>query len=161
YYGYQWGLDKIEAPWAWTHTTGNHRIIVAVLDTGLNLTHPDLAANVWTNPGETGLDANGNEKATNGIDDDGNGYIDDVNGWEFEFRRPHVSGGLSRSPGRVGDRRVGPALGRQPHRGIELRPAHLLLRARAPDPFDLRVFRVLHGERDLRSRPLRRRARGA
>src|SRR5207247_4339230 len=40
----------------------------------------DLAANRWRNPGETGLDANGNDKATNGIDDDGDGYVDDVYG---------------------------------------------------------------------------------
>jgi hypothetical protein len=46
----------------------------------VDYTHPDLAPNLWRNPGETGLDANGNDKATNGIDDDGNGYIDDVFG---------------------------------------------------------------------------------
>lgn len=49
-------------------------VVVGVVDTGVDITHPDLAANIWTNPGET---------AGNGIDDDGNGYVDDVNGFDF------------------------------------------------------------------------------
>lgn len=59
---------------AWSVTTGSDSIVVAVIDTGVDYTHPDLAANIWTNPGEI---------AGNGIDDDGNGYIDDVHGWDF------------------------------------------------------------------------------
>ncbi|MBX0334239.1 S8 family serine peptidase [Pontibacter sp. HSC-14F20] len=55
---------------------------LAIVDDAVLISHSDLKANIWTNPGETGLDANGNDKATNGIDDDGNGYIDDVNGWD-------------------------------------------------------------------------------
>lgn len=57
--------------------------VVAVIDTGIDYNHPDLNHAIWTNPGETGLDAKGMNKATNGIDDDGNGYIDDVMGWDF------------------------------------------------------------------------------
>ena len=76
----QWHLTKIGAPDAWNITTGSSNIVVAVLDTGINYKHPDLARNVWRNPGETGLDTNGDDKQTNGIDDDGNGYIDDVYG---------------------------------------------------------------------------------
>ena len=70
----------IDAPEAWDTTTGSFSIIIGVIDTGINYNHVDLASNVWNNPGETGLDANGNDKRTNGIDDDGNGYIDDVHG---------------------------------------------------------------------------------
>jgi subtilisin family serine protease len=58
-------------------------IYVAVLDEGIDNNHADLAPNIGRNPGETGLDALGRTKATNGIDDDGNGYTDDVYGWDF------------------------------------------------------------------------------
>ena len=67
------GAD-ISAPEAWSVYTGTHNSLVCIIDTGLNYNHPDLAANVWTNPGEI---------AGNGIDDDGNGYIDDIHGWDF------------------------------------------------------------------------------
>ncbi len=57
--------------------------VVAILDTGIDKAHPALKGTLWTNPGETGLDASGKDKATNGIDDDGNGFVDDVHGWNF------------------------------------------------------------------------------
>lgn len=79
-FGSQWNLQKISAPAAWDITKGSNNVVVAVLDSGIEYTHPDLSANMWRNPGETGLDFNGNDKATNGIDDDGNGYVDDVHG---------------------------------------------------------------------------------
>lgn len=70
-----WGMRKINATGAWDVTTGSTNVSVAVIDTGIDLTHPDLVANLWKNAAE----ANG----TAGVDDDGNGYIDDVNGWDF------------------------------------------------------------------------------
>lgn len=72
--GNQWAMSAIDAPTAWDVTTGSPDVAVAVLDTGADLDHPDLAGNLWTNP---------DELAGNGVDDDANGYIDDVNGWDF------------------------------------------------------------------------------
>jgi alpha-tubulin suppressor-like RCC1 family protein len=80
----QWHLGKIMAPRAWDVLTAPKTpadaasTVVAVVDTGIDYTHPDLAPNLWTNPGESG-----GGKETNGIDDDGNGKIDDHRGWDF------------------------------------------------------------------------------
>ena len=78
--GALWGMQKINAPAAWDIQNNAEDVIVAVIDTGIRYSHEDLASNMWRNPGETGLDANGNDKATKGIDDDGDGYVDDVYG---------------------------------------------------------------------------------
>ncbi len=64
----------IDAPEAWEISTGSSNIVVGIIDTGVDYTHSDLAANIWTNPGEI---------AGNGIDDDGNGFVDDVHGYDF------------------------------------------------------------------------------
>ncbi len=82
-YGELWGMERINAPEAWDVTTGSTNVVVAVIDTGIRFTHEDLAGNIWVNPGESGLDGGGNDKRTNGVDDDGNGYIDDWHGWDF------------------------------------------------------------------------------
>jgi subtilisin family serine protease len=79
-YSQQWHLQRISAPAAWGQTIGSSNIVVATIDSGVDYTHPDLAANIWRNPGETGLDTNGHDKSSNGIDDDANGYVDDVHG---------------------------------------------------------------------------------
>ncbi len=73
---------------AWTISTGSKKIVVALLDDGFFYDHEDLTGNIWANPGESGLDASGHPKETNGIDDDGNGYVDDVMGWDFAFDDP-------------------------------------------------------------------------
>lgn len=73
---------------AWTISTGSRRVVVAVLDDGFFYQHEDLAGNIWANPGETGPDAGGRAKETNGIDDDRNGYVDDVSGWDYAFDDP-------------------------------------------------------------------------
>ncbi|MFY0565797.1 S8 family peptidase [Archangium lansingense] len=77
-----WGLDNkgatggltdadINAPEAWEYTIGSSANVIAIIDTGIDYNHPDLATNMWINPGEI---------AGNGVDDDNNGYIDDIHG---------------------------------------------------------------------------------
>lgn len=73
-YGSQYHHPLMQNNLAWDYTYGNPDIIIAVTDDGVELSHSDLNANIWVNPGEI---------AGNGIDDDNNGYIDDVNGWDF------------------------------------------------------------------------------
>jgi len=67
------GAD-VSAREAWDITIGSRNVVIAVIDSGVDIDHPDLAANIWRNPGEI---------AGNGIDDDGNGFTDDVVGFDF------------------------------------------------------------------------------
>ncbi len=73
-YGLLWGLPAIGAPIAWDITQGSNSVVVAVVDTGADITHSELDGNIWTNPGET----------ANGLDDDANGLADDLKGWDFD-----------------------------------------------------------------------------
>ena len=68
------GTYGIRAPLAWDITRGSTRKLVAIIDSGIDFTHEDLQETIWTNPGEV---------ASNGIDDDANGYIDDIRGYDF------------------------------------------------------------------------------
>ncbi|MEK7620688.1 MAG: S8 family serine peptidase [Patescibacteria group bacterium] len=70
----QWYLENIDAYTAWDTHTGDGSVIVAVLDTGIDLDHPDLEENIWVNNAEI---------ASDGIDNDSNGWVDDVNGYDF------------------------------------------------------------------------------
>jgi len=78
-----YSLQMTEAFLAWPLSQGSNEILVAVIDTGADISHPALRENLWRNPGETGIDDQGRDKASNGVDDDGNGFVDDVHGWNF------------------------------------------------------------------------------
>jgi subtilisin family serine protease len=119
----------IDAPEAWDVTTGSAAVTVGIADTGIDYNHPDLAANIWHNPGESG-----GGKETNGVDDDGNGKIDDFRGWDFtendndpqdyESHGSHVAGTV----GAVGNDGQGVP-------GVNWTVRVAALRVCSPDPF--------------------------
>jgi subtilisin family serine protease/N-acetylneuraminic acid mutarotase len=81
-YSEQWGLTKIGIESSWEQTQGAPNMLIAVIDSGIDLTHPDLLANLWTNPGEI---------PGNGLDDDNNGRVDDIHGWNFVSASANVA----------------------------------------------------------------------
>ncbi len=82
----QWALQKIKAFDAWDITQGVDTVLLGIIDTGIDYDHPDLANKIFVNSGEIGTDQFGNDKKSNGVDDDGNGFIDDYRGWDFTDR---------------------------------------------------------------------------
>lgn len=103
-YADQYALPRISAPQAWNYSTGSPSVAVAVIDTGIDIDHPDLAPNIFSKSGEI---------PNNGRDDDGNGYVDDYHGWNFVSNNPnpaddhghgtHVAGII----GAVGNNNIG------------------------------------------------------
>jgi|GEM_PF-2508943 len=80
-----WGIKKLQCERGWDISQGEG-VIVAVIDTGVDYNHEDLAQNIWVNPGED-LNNNGvvDTSDFNGIDDDNNGHVDDIRGWDFRY----------------------------------------------------------------------------
>jgi subtilisin family serine protease len=115
FFGAQWHLNNsgqnqgtedadIDADLAWSFGAGSPRVIIAVIDSGFDTDHPDLAGAFWTNPAEI---------ADNNLDDDQNGFVDDVHGWDFASC-PNIQPGASID--HCGDNDVSPAgLIKEPH----------------------------------------------
>jgi len=134
-YGELWGLDNtgqtisgnttqtgvsgvdIDARQAFAFEQGDPDLVVAVIDDGIDFSHPDLVDRAWTNPGESGAG-----KETNGVDDDANGFTDDVHGWDFcnddntvhdagqDGHGTHVAGTIAASRNGIGTVGVAPGV---------------------------------------------------
>lgn len=76
-------LSQLHASEAWDLARADATVVISVIDSGIDPDHPDLKKALWTNSGETGKDLAGNDRRTNGVDDDGNGFTDDWRGYDF------------------------------------------------------------------------------
>ncbi len=74
-YSQQWGIPKINLPWLWKQPKSKKRPVIAILDTGVEIDHPDLVGNIWNNEAEI--------NGVGGQDDDANGFFDDIHGYDF------------------------------------------------------------------------------
>lgn len=111
YYGgaNEWNLNAMNAPESWAAGHTGQGVVVAVIDTGVDVNHPDLMSQLWVNAGEI---------AGNGIDDDGNGFVDDVRGWDFAAgdnnpddvhgHGTHVAGTIAAAANGIGSTGVAP-----------------------------------------------------
>lgn len=75
----QWYLGTTRVFTAWDYVSASNDVVVAVIDTGADMEHPELVGQIWTNADET---------PDNDLDDDGNGYVDDINGYDFRTKSP-------------------------------------------------------------------------
>lgn len=104
-----WNLQRINAPQVWQRGIQGKGAIVAIVDSGVSIHHPDIKPNLWRNRGEI---------PNNGLDDDGNGFVDDVRGWDFinndnnprdgELHGTHVAGIVGAQANNVGITGVAP-----------------------------------------------------
>ena len=74
-YSHQWGPGAINLPWLWEQPKSKKRPVIAILDTGVDIEHPDLKDNIWSNEAEI--------NGAGGKDDDKNGFFDDIHGYDF------------------------------------------------------------------------------
>ncbi len=81
-YTEQWALNRIQVEEAWQAVPTAPGVLIAILDSGIDVEHPDLQPNLWANPGEI---------AANGLDDDANGYVDDTLGWNFVYNNNDIA----------------------------------------------------------------------
>jgi serine protease len=104
FYGYQYYPSMIGADSAWTYYLNQSQkdsVLIAIVDTGIDPLHEDLASVIYINPGESGTDSIGNNKSANGIDDDKNGFIDDWQGWDFASSIDPIKGDNRAVPGHL------------------------------------------------------------
>lgn len=109
----QYYIEKIKADLAWQYIDTNYTVLVGIVDTGIDYEHEDLKDNIFINNGEYGLDSEGREKQSNGIDDDNNGFVDDWIGWDF-----YGDGDNNPAPGNAHGTHVAGTIGAVANNGV-------------------------------------------